>query len=126
MATENHTPFDFAALARAAIAPPRLPLHPAPAGASPAVAAAWGDYFRARSTADSDAASDAVTNISCEEMDAAARRLSAVPCRSLADIAAKALFVIHAREETGELTEAEGGVLASVATDALAMAGGVA
>ena len=59
-------------------------------------------------------------------MAAAARRLSATPCRSLADLAAKALFVIHAREETGELTEAEGEVLASVPADALAMAGGVA
>ena len=128
MATENHTPFDFAALARAAVATDRLPLHPAPAGASPAVAAAWGDYFRARSMADSDAASDAVTNISCDEMDAAAHRLAAIPCRSLADLAAKTLFVIHAREETGELTPAEGEVLASVVTDALAMAmaGGVA
>ena len=46
--------------------------------------------------------------------------------RSLADLAAKTLFVVHAREETGELTTAEGEVLASVAIDALAMAGGVA
>ena len=126
MAAENHNAFDFAALARAAVAPDRLPPPPAPVGASPAVAAAWGDYFRAKSTADGDDASDAVTDIACEEMTAAARRLSAVPCRSLADLAAKTLFVIRAMEETGELTEAEGEVLASVATDALAMAGGVA
>lgn len=126
MAAENHTTYDFAALARAAIAPDRLPLHPAPAGASPAVAAAWDDYFRARDMGDSDDASDAVTNIACDEMDAAARRLAVAPCRSLADLAAKALFVIHAREETGELTKAEGEVLASVPADALAMAGGVA
>lgn len=126
MATENHTPFEFAALARAAVVTDRFPQHPAPAGASPAIAAAWGDYFRAKSMADSDDASDAVTDVACEEMNAAARRLSATPCRSLADLAAKTLFVIHAREETGELTTAEGEVLVSVATDALALAGGVA
>ncbi len=123
MATENHTPFDFATLARTAFATDRLPLHHVPAGASPAVAAAWDDYFQARSMGDSDAASDAVTDVACEEMNAAARRLSAARCRSLVDIAAKALFVIHAREETGELTTAESEVLASVPTDALALAG---
>lgn len=126
MATENHTPFDFAALARAAVAPARFPVHAAPAGTSPAVAAACADYFRARSVGEGDAASDAVVNLACAEMDEAARRLSAIPCRSLADLAAKALLVLHAQEEDGELTKAEGKVLASVAADALAMAGGVA
>ena len=121
MATSDGTPFDFAALVRAAVAP-----FPAPLGASPAVAAAWADYFQARDMANADEASDAVTDLGCEEMAAAARRLATTPCRSLADVAAKALFVIHAREETGEMTAAEGEVLASVPADALALAGDVA
>ena len=100
----------------------RLPPHPVPAGVSPAITAAWTKYFKVRSLGDSAEASDAVEDIMVEEMDAAASRLATTRCRSLHDIAAKALFVIYAENEIGGLTSAEDEVRVSVPADVLAMA----
>ncbi len=74
-------------------------------------------------------ATDELVALKSEEMEDAAAELAATPCRSVADLAAKLVFVCEVMTELNawqSLTEAEGDVLASAADDALALAGGAA
>ena len=101
----------------------------APAVVSPEITAAIADYWARLAEANAPSASEELITLKCEEMDDAAARLAAVPCRSLADLGAKIAFfveVMNHQNVWGSITSAEGDVMVSVETDVLALLGDAA
>ena len=98
----------------------------APAVVSPAVAAAIAAYWAGVDEANAPGAADELIGLKCEEIEEAAARLAAAPCRGLADLAAKIAFfveVMNHQNAWGFVTSAEGDVLVSVETAAMALGG---
>ena len=98
----------------------------APAVASPEITAAIAAYWRGVAEANARGASDELIDLKCEEIEEAAARLAAAPCRGLADLAAKIAFfveVMNHQNAWGFVTSAEGDVLVSVETAAMALGG---
>ena len=101
----------------------------APAVASPEITAAIAAYWRGVAEANARGASDELIDLKCEEIEEAAARLAAAPCRGLADLAAKIAFFVEVMNHQyvwHSLTDAEGAVLVSAEADVLAHAGGAA
>lgn len=67
---------------------------PAPAGASPEIAAIWRDYFRAYARGSRYDVTDAALDAAGKAMEAAAERLANALHSSPHDLAAKARFVM--------------------------------
>lgn len=116
------------ASATAAAAPAVLAVAPGatPAGVSPDLAAAVARYWACVDTANAPEADDDVTDAMCIEANEAASSLAGVPCRGVADLAAKIAFVVGVMTEQnawGHLTSAEGEVILSLKQDAATLAG---
>ena len=108
---------------------PAQPNHGAPAGASPEIGAAVAACWARVAECNAPGADDETVDAKCEEINAAAARIAAVPCRSLADMAAKLAFFVAVAQETralGYMTAAEGSVLLAVEADMRAFVGGAA
>jgi hypothetical protein len=100
-----------------------------PAVASPEITAAIATYRACMAEGEASEATDEVTDLKSEEMEDAAAELAATPCRSVADLAAKLVFVVEVMNNLDawhSLSDAEGDVLASAADEALALAGDAA
>ena len=127
----NNTPSrrNLFGLAAAGTAVAASALAGTPAGASPEITAAIAAYCAAMAEANAPGAGDEVTDLKCEEMEDAAAKLAALPCRGIADVAAKVVFFVAVMEEQWALqhvTAAEGDVVLSVKAAVLALAGGAA
>ena len=95
-----------------------------PAIGSPEIAGAIADYWARRDEANAPGNSDEVTAARGEDMEDAAARVAAAPCRSVADLAAKVAFFVQLmnyQDVWPYLTEAECRVLVSAEADAMAM-----
>lgn len=114
-----------AATTAAAAAPLAAGPGAAPAGVSPDLAAAVDRYWACVATANAPEADDDVTDAMCEEADEAASDLAGVPCRGVADLAAKIGFVVGVMTEQNawsHLSSAEGEVILSLEQDAALLA----
>jgi hypothetical protein len=126
--SSRRTLFRLAA-ASAAVAASTPALAGTTAAASPEITAAIAAYWARMAEANAPGAGDEVTDLKCEEMEDAAAKLAALPCRGIADVAAKVVFFVAVAKDGGALqnvTAAEGDVLLSVAPHMLALAGGAA
>ena len=118
--------FGAVAPAAATVVGSGVPASGAPAAVSPEIAAAVAAYWAGVAEANARGASDGLIDLKCEEIEAAAAKLAAAPCRGIADLAAKVAFfveVMNHQNAWGHVTSAEGDVLVSVETAALALGG---
>lgn len=98
----------------------------APAVASPEITDAIADYWARVAECNMPGARDELIDAKCEEIEDAAARIAAAPCRSVADLAAKIVFFVEVMNQQNvwqSVTIAEGDVLVSVEADVLALAG---
>ena len=101
----------------------------APAAASPEITSAAAAYWARVAECNTPGIEDEAIEPKCREISEAAARLAALPCRSVADMAAKLAFFLAVANEAGALqyvTAPEGNVLLSVEAHLRALVGGAA
>lgn len=98
----------------------------APAVASSEIAGAIADYWARAAECNAPGAGDELIDAKCDEIEDAAARIAAAPCRSVADLAAKIVFLVELMNHQNVwqcVASAEGEVLVSVEADVLALVG---